>query len=317
MDNLKNIATIYEENLTVKIFSKILYKIKFSDRKSDPFLLSIDLLKRSVKRDLLAITVLTLEDFYIEILNKENAHLLKLLETKGENIFLYLIKNICEKFLTKQYGYKVKINTKDLEQSLYTKNLLQDTELLFQVPYYALLDSRSSLFRSIYYPVYNSASESFLEALIDNLILEISNCVGCFIILNFSSVYTFRQTLYKSKFLSLRNFERFKNNLLWQIRVKMLVKRPTNIYNNRYDLYVLRTSGLYSRTIYANRTKEISLLGKLPLLTIVTIEIKDFLNSRLDETLYILTKGLRFTFTSVIGQVIGLIWRGIIEGLKK
>jgi hypothetical protein len=58
-------------------------------------------------------------------------------------------------------------------------------------------------------------------------------------------------------------------------------------------------------------------LTKLPLLTVTTIELRDFLISRLDETIYRLSNGLRFTLTSVLGKVIGLIWRGIIEGLKK
>ena len=217
----------------------------------------------------------------------------------------------------KQYGYKIHVNSNELKQSLYTKNLLQDTEILFQVPFYAITDLESSLFRLIYYPIYSQASSSFIEALIDNLILEISNCVTYFIVLKFSSSYVFRQTLYRSKFLSLRNFERFKNNLSWQTQIKTYFSRPNSLYNNRFDLYVLRTTGLYRRTIYANRTKEISNLEKIPLLTIVFVEIVDFLNSRLEETIYVVSSGVRFTLSSVIGQFIGLIWRGIIDGLKK
>ena len=55
----------------------------------------------------------------------------------------------------------------------------------------------------------------------------------------------------------------------------------------------------------------------LSLLAIVFVEIRDFLMGRLDEIFYVLSKGLRFTFTSIFGQVVGLIWRGVIEGLKK
>jgi hypothetical protein len=306
-----------EKKLSSAIFAKILYKTNFSSKKVNQVLLSTDLLKSHVKKELLAIAVCQLEYLYNRLLDKNSSNAFYIMQTKSNTLFLFLIKGVCEEFLTKQYGVEVNVSLSELRQSLYTKTLLLDKEILFQVPYYALAEPNSPIFRLIFYPIYNSASASFIEALLDNLILEISNCVVYFILLNFSSIYNFRQTLYKSKFLSLRNFERFKNNLNWQTRIKMYVKRPLNLYNSRYDVLVLRTSGLYCRTIYANRVKDIANLKKVPLLTIVVIEVRDFLTSRLDETLYTVVTGLRFTLTSVLGQVIGLIWRGIIEGLKK
>ena len=138
-----------------------------------------------------------------------------------------------------------------------------------------------------------------------------------FSILKFSSVYAFRQTLYRSKFLSLRNFERFKNNLSWQLITKIYIKRPIDLYNNRYGIFVLRTNGIDYRTIYANRSKDLNSLNNISLLTLMFIELRDFASSRIDEAIYLLSKGIRFTLTSVLGQVIGLVWRGIIEGLKK
>ena len=111
----------------------------------------------------------------------------------------------------------MKINAQTLKKSLYTKNILQATELLFKVPFYIILNENSRAFQLIYYPVYTSASENLIEALIDNLILEISNCVMYFSIIKFSSVYSFRKLLYRSNFLSLRYFERFKNNFSWQL----------------------------------------------------------------------------------------------------
>jgi hypothetical protein len=51
--------------------------------------------------------------------------------------------------------------------------------------------------------------------------------------------------------------------------------------------------------------------------TIIFVEISDFLISRFDEAVFVLSKSVRFTLTTVLGQVIGLVWRGIIEGLKK
>jgi|TARA_B110000261_G_scaffold163802_1_gene210876 hypothetical protein len=303
------------KTLTARIFSKILYKINFSNKKGNQQLLGIDLLKVEVQKELLSITVLKVEETYIKLLQTGVAK--ETMQREGKFLFLQCIKKSCEDFLTKKYGYRVNVNLEILKNSLYTKNLLKDIELIFQVPFYVLIDPQSPAFRLIYYPIYNFASESFIEALIDHMILEISNCVVYFSIVNFSSVYAFRQTLYRSKFLSLRNFERFKNNLNWQLVTKNYVQRPIDLYNNRYQILILRTNGIYCRTIYANRSKEITYLSNFSLLTLILIELRDFLTSRLDEAIYFVSKGVRFTLTSVFGQVIGLIWRGVIEGLKK
>ena len=79
----------------------------------------------------------------------------------------------------------------------------------------------------------------------------------------------------------------------------------------------MRTDGIFCRAIYANRSKEINYLANFPLLTLTIVEIRDFIINRVDEAIYFLSTALRFILTAVFGQVIGLIWRGIIEGLKK
>ena len=117
--------------------------------------------------------------------------------------------------------------------------------------------------------------------------------------------------------MSLRNVERFRNNLSWETRIKTFIKRPSDIYNSQQGIWVIRTTGIYYRVIYANRSDELLNLKKVSLLTLVGIETKDFVVSRLDELVYLLGNSIRYTLTSVVGQVIGLVWRGIIEGLKK
>jgi hypothetical protein len=303
------------KKLTTQIFSKILYKISFNAKKENQQLLGIDLLRANTQKDLLTISVLRVEETYTKLLAKDNPR--EIMQKKGKVLFIQCIKKSCEDFLTKQYGYKVTINLDILKKALYTKTLLKDIELIFQVPFYVLLDPKSPTFNFIYYPVYDFASESFIEALIDHMILEISNCVVYFSMVKFSSVYAFRQTLYRSKFLSLRNFERFKNNLSWNLIIRNYIQRPISLYNNRYDILILRTTGIYCRTIYANRSKEINSVDNISLFTIILLELRDFVTSRLDETLYFVSRSIRFTLTSGFGQVIGLIWRGIIEELKK
>jgi len=111
--------------------------------------------------------------------------------------------------------------------------------------------------------------------------------------------------------------ECFKNNLSWQVKVYRFLQRPLDLYTNRYGLYIIKAKGIYYRSIYANRAKEINSLTGPPLLTILFFEFKDFLVSRFDEIFYSVGNSLRLLLTSVLGQIIALIWRGIIEGLKK
>lgn len=301
--------------LTSTLFSRLLYKTRFSNRKGNQFLLSVDVLKDEVRRDLLNITTQNIERIYQNLLDLP--HPTAYLEKNGKHLFLQLIKKTCEEFLTQQYGHHIKLNKRILKTTLYTETLLQDCEILFEVPFYSIVNPNTPYFKKIYYPIYSYASESFIESLLDNLVIEISNCIVYFSLVTFSFLYTFRQTLYRTKFLSLRNFERFRNNIIWQLRVKIFVQNPIDLYHNRYKIFILRTSGLYCRSVYANRTTQLTSLSTIPLTIISVIEIKDFLISRLDELIYLFSKGVRFTLTSVVGQVIGLIWRGVIDGLKK
>jgi len=306
---------IINKSVAVNIFSRVLYKTTFANKKGGQFILSIDLLKAEIKKDLLCLTSTKLESFFQSFLKKGQRN--SSFKYYRKQLFLKILYEICEEFLNKQYGCKLKVNFKTLKNELYTVHLLKDLEILFQVPFYGLIDPKDPQFLSIYYPVYSKASEPFIEALLDNLIIEISNCVVYFTVINFSSIYLFRQTIYRSKFLSLRNLERFKNNLIWQIRLKTYIQNPTDLYDNCYRIYILRTNGISNRLIYANRTNQIQSLTSFPLAIISSIELRDFLLSRLDETIYFLSNSLRFLFTNVLGQIIGLIWRGIIEGLKR
>lgn len=302
------------QKLTANIFSRISYKITFSNKKANQSILAIDLLKDGVKKDLLSITSQNVENFYSKLLTQPSPDLV--MKNNGVIFFQKLVKKTCDEFLLKQYGCNIYFDLGELVDSLYFKTMVKDLEILFQVPFYGLLDPNSVDFLRIYYPIYKYASENFLEALIENLVIEIANVIVYLTITNFSCLYAFRQTLYRSKFLSLRNFERFKNNLIWQLRLRTYVQRPALFYNSSYSIFLLRTNGICSKTIYANGLKGMSYLTNNSLITVTFLELKDFIFGRVDELVYLISKGVRFILTSVVGQFIGLIWRGIIEGLK-
>jgi len=295
------------------VFTRLQYKINFNIDNTSSFLLATDLLRANTKRQLFKIVVGNVEKVFIELLNEKTIPN----SISGRSIFFSLIKLTIQEFLAGYYGYQTNIHSRIVKESFYTKFIINDEQILFNVPFQILKNDNSTLFQIIFMPVYNKAYDSFIEALLDNLIVEITNAVMYIIINEFSFIYELRKNLYRSNFLSLRNIERFRNNLSWQSRIKNFIKRPSDIYNSQQGIWIIRTTGIYYRIIYANRSNELVNMQRLSLVTLVIIETRDFVISRLDETIYFFGYTIRYTLTSIIGQVIGLIWRGIIEGLKK
>ena len=295
------------------IFARLNYKINFDLTNTSSTVLATDILRDNIKRKLFKIVTKNIETVFF----KRTRFTKDVPLFTDKVLFFKLIKTSTEEFLTSFYGRNIVIRPELVKDSFYTKSLLDETNVVFTAPLDALSNSESHTFRSLFVPIYDRAYDSFVEALLDNLVIEVCTSVTYLILHEFSFIYDIRKSFYRSNFLSLRNVERFKNNLSWQTRLKAFIKRPSYLYNSQYAIWVIRTTGLYFRIVYANRSEELSHLRRLPLLTLVSIEAKDFLVSRFDELFYLFGSTARYTLTSVIGQVIGLIWRGVIEGLKK
>lgn len=293
------------------LFLRLHYKLRSTLKNKGNFLLGTDVLRNSVRNNLFKIVTLNVEAKFLSLL-KNN------FDTFDDRKVLFeLIKISTEDFLTSSYGSYLQVNKKVFTRSFYVKYLLENSAVLIKLPFCTVSSSDTNFFRSTFDPIYNKASDQFLEALIDNLIVEISNCVMQIIITEFSLIYNIRQVLYKSKFLSLRNIERFKNNLAWQNRLNLYVNYPKNLYNSQYGIWIIRLKGIYYRVIYANRSAKLVELRKTALLTITLVEFQDFAITRIEEILYLIGDRFRYTLTVTIGQFIGLIWRGIIDSLKK
>lgn len=274
-----------------------------------------DLLRDNIRRDLVQTVVLTVEEKFLEISKKcSNSPNYKI---NSKQIFFDLVKNSTENFILKYYGPQLNLNPLILEKIDYIQTVSADSEILVSVTFLSLFTKQEQIFRSIFVPVYKSMTDKILERLLDNLVIEISNCSMRIIANEFSLILDIRQRWYKANFLSLRSLERFKNNLAWQDRLYLYINRPKNLYNSEYKIWIIRFGAVYSRTIYGNRLYEMLTLSNNSLLFINYLELQDFLSSRLDEAIFFASKSVKYFLTSIVGQTIGLIWRGIIESLKK
>ena len=310
MSNINSSFSFNKRKKTEKLFLRLQYKLGSNLKNKGNFLLSTDILRDAVKRDLLRIILLNIETKFVNLIKQD------LNSFDDKLVLLELVKSSIEDFLMIYCGSKIIIKTKLISSSFYFQFLLENSKIFLKVPFLELLSSNTKVFHSTFDPIYIEASDKFIEVLFDNLIIEISNCVMQIIINEFSIINSIRQVLYKSNFLSSRNFDRFRNSLVWQTRLKCYVNYPKNLYNSQYGIWVIRSRGVYYRTIYANRSENLLQLEKRSLVTITIIEVYDFLSSRLDELLYLLGDSVRFALGTTNGKFIGIFWRGIIEGLK-
>ena len=297
------------------LFLKTYSKLNFTLLNNSNFLLGTDLLRANIRRDLVQTVILTTEEKFLEVGQKyKNSPNYKI---DSKQIFFDLVKNSTENFILKYYGSQLNLNPSVFENLDYIQTISADSEILVSVTFLSLFNKQSQIFQSTFVPIYSFATDQILERLLDNLIIEISNCSMRVIINEFSLILDVRQKWYKANFLSLRSLERFKNNLAWQDRLYLYINRPKSLYNSEYKIWIIRSGAVYSRTIYANRLNEILALNGRSLLIVNYFELQDFLASRLNEIIFFISKGTKYFLTSIVGQTIGLIWRGIIESLKK
>jgi hypothetical protein len=318
LPNAKNIVCLLDSNSVERaadLFFKIHSKLNSTLLNNSNFLLGTDLLRANIRRDLLRTVVLTTEEKFLEAGQKyKNSPTYKI---SSKQIFFDLVKSSTENFILKYYGSQLNLNPLVFENLDYIQTISADSEILISVTFLSLFNKQSQVFQSTFVPIYSFATDQILERLLDNLVIEISNCSMRIIINEFSLILDVRQKWYKANFLSLRSLERFKNNLAWQDRLYLYINRPKSLYNSEYKIWIIRSGAVYSRTIYANRLNEILTLNGRSLLIVNYFELQDFLASRLNEIIFFISKGTKYFLTSIIGQTIGLIWRGIIESLKK
>lgn len=299
-----------------RLFVALYYKYKsgacFKNRSKS--LLSLDLLRDGPKRELLQIVTLTVEEELLQNLGASRRGIKAALTTE---ILSQILQTSTKRFLEKYYGSQIELNSQVFKNSIYVRALFDDAELLVKIPFSSILDNKSPIFRTTFSPLYQMATNRILEVLFDNLIITISEAIVRLILNDFSLVRDIQQNWFRSNFLSLRNLERFKNNLAWQDRKEMYIKRPTKIYNNKYEAWVLTPDGFYVQALYANRLFQLLRLKRGALAIINYVEFQDFLLCRIEETIVFASDRTRYLLTYVLGQTIGLIWKGIIETLKE
>ena len=138
-----------------KLFTRLQHKLSPNLKNKGNFLLSTDILRDDIKRDLLRIVVLNIETKFLNLIKRD----LNLFDDKA--ILLELVKLSTEDFLTSCYGSKVTIRSTIVSRSVYSQFLVENSNIILKVPFLELLNSNTKVFQNTFDPIYTVALINF------------------------------------------------------------------------------------------------------------------------------------------------------------
>ncbi|MEG4855271.1 DUF3685 domain-containing protein [Microcoleus sp. B5-D4] len=153
------------------------------------------------------------------------------------------------------------------------------------------------------------------EALLENLAIQVASGVVQPLLNNLANIEEIKQIFYDGKLISTREIERFRNDLSWRYSWDRYFVEPKAIFESRFWLFVLGDSGIKRISIYAPRNLELAQLSGWQLALTLLLETRDAIAPRVRAVISLLGAGVVYVLTQVIGRGIGLIGRGIIQGI--
>lgn len=154
-----------------------------------------------------------------------------------------------------------------------------------------------------------------IEFLLHNLIIHLANGVIQVILNNFYDLEVFKYKLYKAECRSDREIARFRNQLSWRYRQENYFTHPQNIFESRHRLWVINAGVIRTMYVYTPRKAELDELTGIPWFSTIVIEIRDAIAPIVRKLIALAGSGVVFVLTQVIGKGLGLVGKGIIQGI--
>ncbi|MFM7407979.1 MAG: DUF3685 domain-containing protein [Cuspidothrix sp.] len=316
LDNISPV--ISSQQLEAELFTQCLNKLQFPLDNLTSIPLEIDILREDKKRELLYI-----------ILHKFSQQLLEIRNFNFDQQQLYNLKeqvliDLWQFTLTEFFGNYRQIVVNKSEVNLVKFLLDNNTDLQRQiiqkVPLFFELLSYLILFTDLYvdniaYKLGSQEAQSQALAIVENLFIHIANSVMQ-PLLNYSAdAEIIKQNFYDRHIISTREIEKFRNNLSWKYQLSQYITDAQTIFESRYELFVFSPRGIAKISVYAPRNQELAELAGIPLVVTLLLEFRDAIAPRIQSLAGFLGTGIVFVLTQIIGRGLGLIGRGILQGI--
>lgn len=280
--------------------------------------LDIDILVTEKKRDLLYIVLRKLQEILDEL--RFSQVTLEQLPPKRAQILLDLWQASITDFFGKYYTLPLDNQNLEIVNVLLRYSGIVQTSLLDKIPLvieflsHQLFDS-PLLIDNVSYSARTPEALVQSEMLLQNLIIRVANAVIQPLLNEFADIELIKQTFYAQHLISSREIARFRNNLSWKYRLVQWIEEPKAIFESRYPVFVLSDAGIKQASIYAPRRLELEQLQGIPFAVTLAFETRDAIAPRLRATVAWAGQGVVYLLTQVIGRSIGLVVRGVIQGI--
>jgi hypothetical protein len=280
--------------------------------------LEIDILKVEKRRELLDTVLQKFKDILDEL--RFSQVTLEQLPQKRSLILQDLWQATVTEFFGKYYTLSIGNQDFEVVDVLLSHAVTVQDAILDRIPFGAELLSQQ-LFKApimidnVAYSAQTPEAIERAQALLENLIIQVANAVIQPLLNEFADIETIKQDFYDRHLISSREIARLRNNLSWKYRVSRLLEEPQAIFESRYDLFILSDIGIKKTSIYAPRRQDLEQLRGIQLLVTLAYEIRDAIAPRLRATIAWIGRGVVYVLTQVLGRSIGLVVRGVIQGI--
>lgn len=310
-------SALSQSSILSPLLDATLNKLQFGLKNLTGSPLEIDILLEDKKRELLYLILRKFEDVLEELRSQLQPEAIALRQSM-------ILRDLWQASTTDFFGKYYTIQVGNLEVDI-VNTLLQDATIIQQsfldkIPLVAeiinyLLFQTPLMIDNVSYSFGTPEARVRAEVILENLLIQIANSVVQPLLNYFADVEAIKQIFYDRRLISSREIARFRNNLSWKYRLERYVGEPTAIFESRYLLLALSGIGIKKISIYAPRTDELQQLTGVQLACTLALETRDAIAPRLRSTVAFLGSGVVYVLTQVIGRGIGLIGRGIIQGI--
>ncbi len=300
------------------LFTSCVNKLQFPLRNVTDIPLEIDIFREAKKRELLYLILQKLAE-QLDELRASQIEINQLYELKNT-----LIRDLWQAAIIYFFGKfsRIKIVNQNIE---IVNLLLQNTEvvqrdILNKIPlvcelYSYLLFQTELNIDNTSYQVVSTEAKSQALMILENLLIQVANGVVQPLLNYLADVEEIKQNFYGRQLISTREIERFRNDLSWKYRLKNYINEPKAVFESRYELFIIVPRGIANTSVYAPRNQELVKLSNIPLVVTLLLEFSDAIAPRLKSLLAFLGSGIVFILTQIVGQGLGLIGRGILQGI--